>query len=103
MLLDTRRWRGRRATSRRTAGALAAEAKLAEREIRGYEAEHVGSLVHWDCHVGSRKVLTPGGEWRTPVLFGVLDDRSRVACHLWGVMLVQDSAVRAMYSFLMRM
>jgi putative transposase len=72
----------RRATSRRTAGALAAEAKLAEREIRGYEAEHVGSLVHWDCHVGSRKVLTPGGEWRTPVLFGVLDDRSRVACHL---------------------
>jgi putative transposase len=72
----------RRATSRRTAGALAAEAKLAGREIRGYEAEHVGSLVHWDCHVGSRKVLTPRGEWRTPVLFGVLDDRSRLACHL---------------------
>ena len=72
----------RRATSRRTAGALAAEAKLAEREIRGYEAEHVGSLIHWDCHVGSRKVLTPRGEWRTPVLFGVLDDRSRLVCHL---------------------
>jgi len=72
----------RRVTSRRTAGALAAEAKLAEREIRGYEAEHVGSLIHWDCHVGSRKVLTPRGEWRTPVLFGVLDDRSRLVCHL---------------------
>ena len=41
-----------------------------------------GSLIHWDCHVGSRKVLTPRGEWRTPVLFGVLDDRSRLACHL---------------------
>ena len=36
----------RRPTSRRTAGALAAEAKLAGRVIRGYEAEHVGSLVH---------------------------------------------------------
>jgi putative transposase len=72
----------RRVSSRRTAGALAAEAKLAEREIRSYEAEHVGSLVHWDCHFGSRKVLTPRGEWQTPVLFGVLDDHSRLACHL---------------------
>ena len=65
----------RRPTSRRTAGALAAEAELAEREVRSYEAEHVRSLVHWDCHVGSRKVLTARGEWRAPVLFGVLDDR----------------------------
>jgi putative transposase len=72
----------RRATARRTAGALAAEAKLAEREIRGYEAEHVGSLLHWDCHFGARKVLTRRGEWQTPVLFGVLDDHSRLVCHL---------------------
>jgi len=27
-------------------------------------------------------VLTPRGEWVTPILFGVLDDRSRLACHL---------------------
>ena len=32
--------------------------------------------------IGSRKVLTARGEWLTPVLFGVLDDRSRLACHL---------------------
>jgi hypothetical protein len=32
--------------------------------------------------VGSRKVVTPRGEWRAPVLFGVFDDRSRLACHL---------------------
>src|SRR6266446_5759787 len=31
---------------------------------------------------GSRKVLTARGEWQTPILFGVLDDRSRLACHL---------------------
>jgi putative transposase len=31
---------------------------------------------------GSRKVLTRRGEWATPILFGVLDDRSRLACHL---------------------
>ena len=27
-------------------------------------------------------MLTPRGEWQTPILFGVLDDRSRLACHL---------------------
>jgi len=72
----------RRVTSRRTAGALAAEAKLAGREVRGYESEYCGALLHWDCHFASRKVLTSRGEWQTPVLFGVLDDRSRLACHL---------------------
>src|SRR4030088_2203948 len=71
----------RRVTSRRTAGALVAEAKLASREIRSYEAEYTGSLWHWDCQFVSRKVLTARGEWQTPVLFGVLDDRSRLACH----------------------
>jgi hypothetical protein len=72
----------RRVTSRQTAGADRAEARLFDREIRSYEAEFVGGLWHWDCHHGSRKVLTARGEWQTPILFGVLDDRSRLACHL---------------------
>ena len=72
----------RRLTSRRTEGALRAEARLLAREVRSYESEYVGGLWHWDCHVGSRKVLTPRGQWQTPILFGVLDDRSRLACHL---------------------
>jgi putative transposase len=72
----------RRATSRKTAGAERAEARLVDREVRSYEAEYVGGLFHWDCHHGSRKVLTARGEWVTPILFGVVDDRSRLACHL---------------------
>jgi putative transposase len=72
----------RRVTPRRTTGAERAEARLFEREVRSYEAEYVGSLLHWDCHIGSKKVLTPRGEWQMPVLFGVIDDRSRLACHL---------------------
>jgi putative transposase len=72
----------RRVTPRRTTGAERAEARRDEREVRSYEAEYVGSLLHWDCHVGSKKVLTPRGEWQTPVLFGVIDDRSRLVCHL---------------------
>ncbi len=74
--------RRRTATTRETEGALAAAARLEAREVRGFEAEYVNALWHWDCHHGSRKVLTSRGEWRTPILFGVLDDRSRLACHL---------------------
>jgi putative transposase len=72
----------RRITPRRTDGADRAEARITEREIRSYEAEYVNGLWHWDCHHGSRKILTARGEWHTPILFGVLDDRSRLACHL---------------------
>ena len=71
-----------RISSRRTEGAERAEARFLDREVRSYEAEYVGGLLHWDAHHGSRKVLTPRGEWATPILFGVLDDRSRLACHL---------------------
>jgi transposase InsO family protein len=69
-------------TTRQTEGALAAAARLEAREVRSYESAYSGGLWHWDCHNGSRKVLTPRGEWRTPVLFGVLDDHSRLVCHL---------------------
>ena len=69
-------------TTRQTEGALAAAARLDAREVRSYESEYSGGLWHWDCHFCSRKILTPRGEWRTPVLFGVRDDHSRLACHL---------------------
>jgi transposase InsO family protein len=72
----------RRLTPRTTDGAERAEARIVEREVRRYEAEYVNGLWHWDCHHGSRKVVTARGEWVTPILLGVLDDRSRLACHL---------------------
>ena len=80
---DVSRRAGQKASCRRHAsGTMRAEARIDEREIRRYEAEYVNGLWHWDCHHGSRKVLTARGEWVTPILFGVLDDRSRLACHL---------------------
>jgi putative transposase len=69
-------------TTRQTEGALMAAARLEAREVRSYESEYSAGLWHWNCHNGSRKVLTPRGEWRTPELFGVLDDHSRLVCHL---------------------
>jgi transposase InsO family protein len=55
---------------------------IAPRETRSYEATHVGGLFHTDFHVGSRRVITPEGERIEVRLLGVLDDYSRVGCHL---------------------
>jgi hypothetical protein len=50
--------------------------------MRSFEVEHVHGLWHLDFHDGSRKVLTAAGEYKTPQLLGILDDRSRLCCHL---------------------
>jgi len=52
------------------------------REIRSYESEYVGSLWHLDFHHGSLKVLTHAGQWQRPIALGILDDHSRLCCHL---------------------
>ena len=75
-------YRGRRVRGPRTAGALRAEQRLEQREVRSFEATHVHGLWHLDYHHGSRKVLLPEGRYATPMLLGILDDRSRLACHL---------------------
>ena len=67
---------------RTTAGALAARDRLARLEVRSFEVDHVNALWHLDFHQGSRRVLTRAGTWETPMLLGVIDDRSRLVCHL---------------------
>ena len=59
-----------------------AKERRQERETRSYEAEYVGGLWHLDFHHGSRKVLTPHGQWQYPIALGILDDHSRLCCHL---------------------
>ena len=63
-------------------GAQAAERRYEAREVRSYESEYVGGLWHLDFHHGSRRVLHPCGKWVYPILLGILDDRSRLCCHL---------------------
>jgi putative transposase len=63
-------------------GELRAEQRRQSREIRSYEAEHVGALWHLDFHHGSLKVLTHGGKWLRPIALGILDDHSRLCCHV---------------------
>jgi transposase InsO family protein len=63
-------------------GEILAAQRREQREIRSYEAEYVGSLWHADFHHGRLKVLTPDGRWEPPIALGVLDDHSRLGCHL---------------------
>jgi putative transposase len=71
-----------RAPTPDTPGAMLAAHRREHREVRSFEAEYVHGLWHLDFHHGSRKVLSRLGAWVRPRLLGVLDDRSRVACHL---------------------
>jgi transposase InsO family protein len=62
-------------------GEAHAEVRRQSREVRSFEAEHVGSLWHLDFHHGSLKILTPGGQWLRPIALAILDDHSRLCCH----------------------
>ncbi len=65
-----------------SAGAMAARDRLERLEVRSFEVDHVNALWHLDFHHGSIKIITPEGLWVTPMLMCVIDDRSRLVCHL---------------------
>ena len=67
---------------RATEGALMARDRLERLEVRSFEVDHVSALWHLDFHHASRKVLGRAGNWVKPLLLGVIDDRSRLVCHL---------------------
>lgn len=80
-LMTARGWR-KQPRPRPTPGGEAAAQRLARREVRSFEAEYTHALWHLDFHHGSRAVVRPDGRWVTPLLLGVVDDYSRLACHV---------------------
>jgi len=80
--LKARGYHRKRRPKRDTPGARQAERRLETLEVRSYEAEYVHGLWHADFHHGSHPVLTPSGRWVTPLLLGIIDDHSRLVCHL---------------------
>ena len=74
--------RRRRRGPKDSPGAQCAEERFEKREVRSYESEYVHALYHCDFHEGSRKIITKDALWVKPQLLGVLDDRSRLCCHL---------------------
>jgi putative transposase len=67
---------------RRRPGEIRAEERRQTREIRSFEAPFAGSLWHLDFHHSSLKVLTSDGRWVRPIALGILDDHSRLCCHV---------------------
>ena len=65
-----------------TEGQKLAAQRLERREVRSYEASHVHLLWHYDFHQCSRRVVLADGSYVTPWLLGILDDCSRLCCHL---------------------
>lgn len=81
--MKERGWNKKRSTARnKTAGQKQAAEKLENREIRGYESSHVHGLWHLDFHQGKIRVADADGSWHTPQALCVLDDRSRLCCHI---------------------
>lgn len=63
-------------------GARVAEHRFEAKEVRSYESEYVNALWHLDFHHGSLRVLLSDGQWAYPLLLGILDDHSRLCCHM---------------------
>ena len=88
---------------RATAGALAARDRLEQFEVRSFEVDHVSALWHLDFHHCSRSVLTNKGVWVKPLLMCVLDDRSRLVCHLqWYLDETAESLIHALIQAFMK-
>ena len=66
----------------RTPGQRQAAARLDQREVRSYEAAYVHGLWHLDFHTGSRRVVDAQGSYFSPKALCVIDDCSRLCCHI---------------------
>jgi hypothetical protein len=71
--------------------------------VRSFEVEHTNGLWHLDFHEGSRNVLTAQGRWAKPYCLCVIDDRSRLACHIqWYLDQTTEHLVHGFSQALMR-
>ncbi len=75
-------WFKKRSAGRNlTDGKKLAMEKLEKREVRSFESEYSNALWHLDFHEGSRSVDIDGN-WYTPKALCILDDHSRLCCHI---------------------
>ena len=77
-----RGWVKHRVRRRPTPGQRAAAERLEQWETRSFEVSAVHALWHYDFHQAHRKVADRSGEWHKPVCLCILDDCSRLCCHI---------------------
>lgn len=88
--MRVRGWVRKRKRRNPTPGQRAAAVRLETLEVRSFERSHVHALWHLDFHEAKRRVVDAAGIWHTPEAMCVLDDCSRLCCHMqW--YLVEDT------------
>jgi transposase InsO family protein len=81
----------------KTKGRKIAAARLEKREVRSFESGYVHGLWHLDFHTGSLRVVDTNGDYHSPKVLCVLDDCSRVCCHLqWYLDETADSLLHSL-------
>ncbi len=78
--MKERGWVKRRRAS--TPGQKRAAARLEQREVRSFEAKYAHALWHLDFHTASLRIVDADGNWHSPKAMCVLDDYSRLCCHI---------------------
>lgn len=63
-------------------GFQRAEIYKEKMEVRSYENAYVSGLWHLDFHHCSREIMTRRGELKKPLALGIIDDHSRLLCHI---------------------
>lgn len=65
-----------------TDGQMLASERRQKLEIRGFEVPYVHGLWHLDFHHAKIRILDASGNWHQPMALAILDDHSRLCCHL---------------------
>jgi len=77
-----RGWIKKASRRNKTKGQQRAAQRLEQREVRGFASEYVHALWHLDFHQAKRRVADALGNWHPVVALCVLDDCSRLCCHI---------------------
>lgn len=80
--MDASGWYKKKIKRNPTPGQIRAAERLESLEVRSYEATHVNALWHLDFHEAKRRIADVFGNWYTLVCLCILDDFSRLCCHI---------------------
>lgn len=75
-------WIRSREPAQATNGQLLAAKRKEQREIRGFEVPYHNGLWHLDFHHAKVRILDGSGRWHQPMALAILDDYTRICCHL---------------------
>lgn len=75
-------WLRIREPAHKSPGQKQAAERIERREVRSYEVSHVHGLWHLDFHQAKISILDAAGRWHRPMALAIIDDYSRLCCHL---------------------